>query len=478
MFLLIFLAYKSTTTLKSSHPAAFSSDFGFIKNGTYSITTSSNNMICFTFIKTNEYRDYRNRIVNDQISCSNINGTQYYQEFDSMNGLNGIVSEEGIFYPLFISMEGSSINMKITEIYRNLPDSYMDSRWFGIINSKIAVVVILAVIMILWLINWFMHFKIQIWIHYCLTAVFISNLIYQIIRFSELVKLDKADTATGLSIFRVIIFLISEIIFYATILFLAKGWCIVRDSISVKEIILCLIYSTLFMIFRSVSEYVLTGTWAIVVLICALISLILFIRELMVSLNYAHMLIFAHLLSISNAGYDAKTTPIYKKYVLYQSFQFAFLGALVLLLIYLIVAIFVEVPFYIQETIEDIIEILFLGVLAFLFQLRGTNRTNYTLMPEEPSEQTTADEYSLADIETVSRHSDIFTRGGKVWTEEMPLPSAPVVTPRRRPELLQSFIHHREPPQPQQSEVILSSPDGVETVNAQLLDDQEHKTEI
>ncbi|OHT02207.1 hypothetical protein TRFO_30776 [Tritrichomonas foetus] len=475
MFLFI-LFYKFTTHLKSSHNAAFLSNFGFSANATYHISATPSNLdpYCFAFLNKSEYNKFRTSVLGDLIRCSDISYSQYYHEIkNSITPENGIIEEKGIYYPLFINsaIELSGVNIKITETYRN-PTSCFDYRWFGVVNGKIGVVVILGFISILWIVNWVLHFHIQIGLHYCLTAVFLSNLFYQIVRLLELQKLDKVDISNGLTITRVIFSLFSEIIFYATILFCAKGWCVVRDSISVKEIILCLTYSTLFMVFRILSQYIFDGTWAIVILILAIISIVLFIRELMNSINNAQLLIYAHLLSIANAGYDAKTTPIYQKHLMYQKFQFIFLGGLIMILIYLITAIFADVPFVAQELVEDCIEIVVLAALEILFRLRGGKRGNYTLIPEQSDLST--DEVSLADIEGLNINSPPFTRGGRVWTDEMPLPALPVIVPTRRPEVHQPIIK----PEPRHAEVVLSSPDGTESIKAKLITDGDQREEI
>lgn len=560
--LLFLINYKNKHTIKTSTSAIFLSDFGFESNASFSVAFENlDSHVCFTFVSKDDYKSVRNKMTVESVYCEDFNNSKYFHLFTPNSQLpyEGNIIKKGIYFPLVVdsqrnlnklteaktalsaskSIQSSKyiIDAQVTEIFVN-PNSHLDYRWNGIIEGKIGILVVVFIFLIFWFINWFRNFSIQIWLHYCLTGVFVSYLINQTIRFFLLKKMIETDDTYAFSIFSTIFSLFSEIIFYATILLCAKGWCVVRDSISIKEIILCLTYSTLFMIFRILAEKIVTGSWAIVVIILALISIIFFIRELLKSINNAHLLILAHLLAIANAGYDIKTTPIYQKHVMYNSFSILLLTSLVLILIYMIVYIFIDIPYVADELTQDSIQVFFLGGLILLFRLRGGKRRNYTLISggsshrrsrrnadgggnynsfnddnngeniininededghQEDAENdfsTTTDEISLADLESISINSPLLNRGGREWTEDLPLPGIPVIVPNRTANSstlqdsltrnMNNLMNQRNNlEQPQQSQnlpeatVILASPDGTNTVQANVIDPGQVRHEI
>lgn len=557
LFALLFLInFKNKFTLKSSTSAVFLSDFGFESNGHFSVTFEKlQSHLCFTFISKDDYKYYRNKITFENIDCEDLNSSNYFYSFgpNSQGPYEGNIIKKGIYFPLVVNsqrnlnnalplsnsktVQGTKylIEAQVTEVFTN-PNSHLDYRWNGIIEGKIGILVIFFCLLILWLINWFRNFSVQIWLHYCLTAVFVAYLLNQTIRFFLLKKMTETDDTYAFSIASTIFSLFSEILFYATLLFCAKGWCVVRDTISVKEIILCLTYSTLFMIFRILAEEIVSGAWAIVVIVFALISIIFFIRELLKSINTAHLLIYAHLLAIANAGYDIKTTPIYQKHVMYNRFSIILLTALILILIYLIVYIFVDIPYVADELTQDSIQVFFLCGLAVLFRLRGGKHRNYSLISNgsnrrrghrngdgagayssfndgnngeniininenndgdhvdaEDDFSTTTDEISLADLETININSPLLNRGGREWNEDLPLPGIPAIVPNRTGNSstlqdsltrnINNLMNQSNNLQQQnqnlpEATVILASPDGTNTIQANVIDPGQVRHEI
>lgn len=560
--LLLIISYKAKYVIKSTASAVFLTDFAFEANAKFQIFVNKIEApVCFTFIPKRDYKSVRNQITFEKIECDDFNNSQYFHIFtqNSQIPYEGFIYERDIYFPLVISnqrylniLDDQSqvlssaktiasqkylIDVQIIETFKN-PNSCLDYRWNGIIGGKIGILVIFFCVFVYWLINWFLNFSVQIWLHYCLTAVFVSNLFTETLRFFLLQKMIETDNTNNLLITYTVFSLISEIIFYATLLFCAKGWCVVRDTISVKEIILCLTYSTLFMIFRILAQNIDRGAWAIVVIVFALISIILFIRELLKSINNAHLLIYAHLLAVANAGYDIKTTPIYQKHLMYNRFSIILLTSLLLVLIYLIVYIFIDIPYVADELTQDCIEIFFLSCLAILFRLRGGKRTNYTLMPSsnrnrpkrrrnsdgngtyssfnddnniinlneneddhqnagdaEDDLSTATDEISLADLETININSPLLNRGGRAWSEDLPLPGIPnIVTNRTGASstlqdsltrnvnnlMIQNNSLHQTQDQQKLPEatVILVSPDGTDTLQANVIDPGQVRHEI
>jgi hypothetical protein len=294
-----------------------------------------------------------------------------------------------------------------------------------------------------WFVNWIRHFSVQIWIHYLLTSVFVSSFLYQIARIAELSVLDQADTAHGLEILRVFVRVIAEIAFFAAILLLAKGWCIIRDSLPLGEILSSLVYSMGFIAFRLILAYVSTDDLTTALLLLMTLSLILFMRALIASTNDATMHILAHLLAIANAGINPRTTPIYHKHELYKRFHVCLLGGCVGVLLYMGASVFFPLPFTADEALADVIVYAVLLALCIIFRLRESGSLSYARIAESGGE------IALADLESVSVNSDQLS-GGRAWEEGMRLPGMPEIVSTA------------------QATVVLASPDGTDTIDAKV----------
>ena len=97
--------------------------------------------------------------------------------------------------------------------------------------------------------------------------------------------------------------------------------------------------------------------------------------------------------------------------------------------------------------------------LGFIFRMREMAVSGYANMNPESNEEV---EFALSDIASLNVHSAELNRGGRKWEEGMPLPGMPsiVETNDRKPEQKEEVV-------------VLASPDGTSTINAQVTEDNE-----
>lgn len=464
ILLLSLINYRYLNKIDSSTNIAALPDFGFEKDARFEVQLQDKTSDAYAYIllTKSEYKRFKKESVN---SCSQITNSTYLSYLSSKEmEASGKIQEKGVYTPIIMACDAAKVKVKLLEIYHNT-DSYQDYRWNGVLIAKPITLLIFVFILVFWFINWFLHFHVQIWIHYFLTACFVLSVIDDSIRLFELSVLHKSDYDKGLTGLRIFFNVVFQACLYGTFLLIAKGWCIIRDSLPLKEIVLSMTYSVVYIATNSVIQYAEVGKAIIFFFIVSIIAAILFIRELIISVNKATMCVYAHLLVISNAGIDPKTTPIYRKLNMYHTFTFIFIGAISAMLVYLIVYIFVEIPFVVEETLTDILEIFVVTALCWIFRLQGKSPTGYDMI--QPDEDENPGELSLAEIESIPDLNTPLNRGGRVWQEGMPLPAPPYLVRQPAPQI-----------QTVANEIVLDSPDGQNTLRVRIQNEAEENSQI
>lgn len=462
------LQYKQVTRVRTIAPIYAVGDFGFEEKANYSITINIKdidkmaNHTRYIILNKEQNTQYVSKHFNASMFCKNDSLSFLHKDINQqIISISDVIEKKGVYYQKLVNCESEGyISLTVKQVFHN-PSTHLDYRWIGIIKAKFYVVVAFIVLIAFWIANWVFHFRVQIWIHYCFTAVFIFAALYNGIRFMELKKLDVQDETVFLTTLRITAEVFGIVAFMTTLLFAAKGWCIVRDELSLFEVVSTLLYSVLIITLMTISVYVYLGSFEIVVLIAGIVVSILFIRELIVSINDASLHIMAHLLAISNAGIDPETTPIYRKHTMYTYFNWTIIGACTMLLILLCSSVFFEIPLWANETSTDVTLLVFLTALALIFRLRGTDTAGYSSITG--GDFSDVNEIALTDIEN-ARHTPL-SKGGVKWEEGMPLPAQPNLVSK-----------NSEQPE-EQSILVLSTPDGTDTINAQLSPSEENDIE-
>ena len=462
-FFISLLLYKKVWYVTTHVAVTHIEDFGFLMGGGMSVSVSSPSANKLLYIATNAtlHKDLiSSRDLYKQICAhpGNYSGSGVYNVSTLRPGdLERQIDSQQILYFKIVNCDFEktpSISATAVHTFWN-PTTRMDYRWIGVISAKKITVIALIILVSIWIVNWMFHFRVQIWIHYCFTVTFVIAVGLSVIRLFELIYLDGADTAPVLTPLRICMEVFTAVVFCVTLLLAAKGWCILRDEVSIRELVTSMSFTVLSIVLVTIGRYVSLASFEIVVWIAALVFVALFVRELIVSINDASLYIMAHLLAISNAGIEAQSTPIYLKHVMYQTLEWLIMIGFGLALVKMCAALFLEIEFWLSETLNDIIELIIAGALGYIFRIRDTAVSGYTNIDPATGNES---EFELAEIAGLNVHSQELNRGGRKWEEGMPLPGMP------------SIVDSGKAPKQEEAAdvVVLASPDGTNTINAQV----------
>lgn len=466
LYLIFLVFYRNTVRINTQAKVVSIEDFGFEEGGqsnTRFVNHGSSNSLFFAVFDSEEQKEFNKQRVSNRNSLYACNQQDLYRYFKNVSEIKEnyhitVDKPTILYYKLFECGNVSTIDVKLVNIFSN-KSTRMDTRWIGIIQAKLTTLVIFFLILCYWFVNWFLHFRVQIWIHYLFTLTFVLAFLIDTVRFYELRTLEQQDISAFWTPLRVVLDIVGSVTAFTTLLLASKGWCIIRDEISVTEMLLSVLYSIIFVILLQLPQYFYLGVFELPVFLFSLIFVGLYVRELIVSINDASLHILAHMIAISNEGIDPQTTPVYRKHQMYQYFEGAVIAGCTLVLIKICLSMFIEIKLWISETLTDVIEIILLLTIEIIFRLRGTSAAGYETVISQNKEN---NEIHLDDIETFKDN------GGRKWEEGMPLPGMPNIVKGDKSD-------QEKPQEKKLPTIIISSPDGTEATSAvvEKIDDDE-----
>jgi hypothetical protein len=448
-FLILFaISYKQTARIDTSNFYSGLSDFGFDQNGTYCLTFSDfdpDQQYCFALLPKHEYNIAITLEMPGDPCVTHPPHSFRFGDNATVSQFNGTIHSPDIYigYISFYRHYDTRLSVTVMQIYRN-PNSNLDSRWHGIVPAQSTLVGLLGLVVTYWFINWCLHFRVHIGIHYCLTVLFVLVIAWASLRLSEFRELDQADSAMGVTVAQHGLRILAEGMCYATILLISKGWGIIKDAIRVSEIVrsmlLCLVLAGL----RVLTGVAIPMAALVLVIIAAGVAVVFFLQELLRNTHDAAMRVLAHLLAISDAGINARTTPIFQKWRLYSRFQFVLLGLLGFLLVYTCATGIGGLGFIQGELLMDGIVLYITAAFSALFRLTDAEPNGSVLFAAADE----AHEVLLSDLESLTIDSERLAEG-RIWEAGTPLPSPPQIVSNS-------------------TRIEITSPDGTDTVEAHI----------
>lgn len=427
--------------------------FGFKEQGTYEISFSGDApMLIVGLANSTEWKSIVKQNITDSASkyIENYNLSAIYKvlSFNTSSSselyLNGTISVKDAYTLYVFSFDMPFHDIKYSAVFTN-QNGLLDYRYENLLITAPIFLATIGILTGLWLFNWFRNFNVQIYIHYIFTAVFILAFLNDFAYYIYIVRANKSDTDLIPFIFCFLTYIIKDIVFSFAIILAASGWCILIDSIKIKELIICIILSALFIGAKIVNEFCsFTGPAAIATGIIFTVSLIVYATKLVQYTHTASTLIFAHMLAIKNAGIDPTTTPVQKKLAMYVSFEFILIGYCLTFLIKFCVDEFAPVGWYGDFT-DQLLDTIILYCLAFIFRIRDKDNNGYSVIEENMEK---VDDLQLSEIEAVSQN-EADLHNGIEWRPGMQLPG--------RPNIIR---------EPVQQQITLESPDGEQSLTA------------
>lgn len=453
MFVIFSLGYYIRGTGTSQRVfGSIRESFGFEVGGTYSLTATNIQIpkLMMGLITDTEYAKLdvlslkpSNCTEDDHPTISNISQIFNIENKSQIIQLTGTIDKKDVYNIFFYGCYNKSFSLSYDHFMKN-PNSYIDYRYTPLFTMEPVVLGIMVLIFVIWLVNWFMNFSVQIYIHYMFTGTF-GAFILSAIGYLAFIFIAKNYQTP---IFGYIIFFSAAIVKYivllATILMASKGWCILVDTVRYCEFATSFIYSACAIVAFTIVAYTnFTLLVQSIIIIIGLIFFILYMYSLITSINKLNLMILAHMMVIQQYGIDPTTTPLQQKKRMYRLFNILLLSVTVLILIYLVVSMFVDTTFWIADSMKSVIEIYFMLGILFIFHIRSTDSDGYTKINDS---QDPGEEFALADIEAAQQGDGPITPGkGIQWKPGMRLPTKPqiVETPKQ---------------------ISLETPDGVEEI--------------
>lgn len=336
------------------------------------------------------------------------------------------IPESSVYQPIVVSCHSNISNYSLIINFKN-HKSLLDSRWFP---SFITLPIILGVTVVLisfWSVNQIIFSKGRLPLHNLISLTcglfFITVIIHYVLLLYENVNQP--------SIFIVILYNISsvffQISFFLMLYLLAKGWCIIQNNLTIIDYVENLIFCILYFGFSNLDSILPNRVLFVIFFSFSYVALLIFWILLIYNIKHVDKHIKAHLLVISRAGIDPKTTPVYSKHTTYELFMHStviyFSGQIV------------SVSLQISGTLSYgwsttffrfVLDLVFLSIICILFHIQRNDCSGY-LRVENDENLLQPEEIDSFKIENDTQVSNLIK-----WEEGMLLPPPPHIVERNQ----------------------------------------------
>lgn len=429
--ILCLIFYRSTYNIFIAQDAFLLESFGFNKNGTYNVTFINKKTpnLYYTLLSSKEFPIELLLSASASKFCRGAPPIPKIRTLVPISNnftFTGHITDKDTYTPLVYNCNNNETLVQLTQVFRN-PHTYLDFRWVSGDWSQFSLGLVLFITLVVWLVNWCCHFRTNVKIHYFVTTSLFLGIGYHLSFFFELLKLDKVDEAPLATSVRLIFSFLYNAGMYITLLLSIKGWCVYRTSLSFKDVFISLIYVLIFTICSCVLTLTTLGKVEIVIHLVSIFVIMLFVRELIISINKTHIHFVAHLYIIANAGVSPTTTPIYAKYKTYVLLRWAVVFCCIFITARLITSLFSNPFLWIDQLIFDLMQIIINIILCITFRLRkSVSEDQYLMLEEDEYEQTKPEEIQLTDIKLI-KINDLKEKSGIVWERGIKIPNAPII---------------------------------------------------
>jgi len=374
----------------------------------------------FGLLDSSEYSYYLSGIPGVSIcQSSKLSNIQIKVPPNTNTVFTGNVSKKSVYTPCILSCKDYSIfydpwKFNISFFYKN-PNSYMDYRARPIIYVIPAFIGLTGLLLVYWIINWIIHFTLDVKIHYLLTSLFILLFITKIIQYKKYKDEDTYGKQTNSIHNSYIVFdVLSSFNLYFVVLLAAHGWCILGIEIQKKDLIFGTINIVLNVVSNSLLLYVSfqSSFWPFLSAFVLCMSFFGYIYYLSLATQKSMLSVLAHLVAIQEKGIDPTTTPIYNKLMIYNTFKNGLIVYAIVFLLTLVIETFDSITLWLPTATYGLCNIIICYMLAYIFRLKEKKRSGYTII-EEVGETS---EYQLQDIKSINAN-DGFSHDGKTWEE-------------------------------------------------------------
>ncbi|EGC31697.1 hypothetical protein DICPUDRAFT_82427 [Dictyostelium purpureum] len=454
IFLIIFInkllfvesTYSSPDTFEFRNGTIYAfAEFGFIKNGSYSMNikrdkvNSSNygNMILVVAMCANRQIKYMNNVD----PCFFIDPLNFYDfdileraiyfpfldgcinhlaisdNFDSITTFNGTIMDQDYYkfvtFSCWNSPGSKTVPMEISYEQINPNHNHLSMEYFYFPNTFLVFLILWSIVAIGWLTNWLLYRKQSTKLHFIISLIPISTIVYLIFTyfFYSYLKRD-GDFGWAVYIFNSLIYSAKMIIFLIVLMLISMGYGIMlRDFKSTRfffVILIIILFSSTFM-----SSFYTTNSLNLVMLITYLPVPVSIIYMAQFNITYIRTLINGDSVSSNqtnnsnnqnqdqnqNNNNNAQEKELelkrYKSiYYLFQGFKWTMVPYCILTIIIGFVSVYVYFPF-VFLLIQQILNFSLFVMIAIIFRLKKVKKdTFYEFFDEETYNNNNSNEMS------------------------------------------------------------------------------------
>lgn len=431
MICFLILSYRYYKQIDTLGDIYILDSFGFKANATFKVTFTNvrTPQLYYALLSENDYPfDFliSTRVKSLCQGAPPVPDFKTYVHHGNTYEFSGVITKKSVYIPIIYNCASNTTKVTLDEIFIN-PSSFLDYRWIGSDWSHFGITIYYTLLFIIWTINWCLHCNSRIKIHYFISASIIFGLLYHVSSYVEFIMLAKDNSATISTIVR-ICFNVSYIsILFITLLLSAKGWCVYRVSLSCKEIFFSVLYALCYTAFNCLLTFANIKSADAVLSIIAVLTIALFIRELIVSINHSRLHFLAYLYIISEAGINPESTPIYAKYRAFIYLKISVVVCCVFVIARIVVTIFVSVLFWVKQFVLDFVLVMMLSFMCFIFRLRSDKSADqYQMIEDGDIDASEPKKLTMSEIQRINV-DELKHKAGIDWSHGMKLPASPCI---------------------------------------------------
>ncbi|KAJ6227210.1 hypothetical protein M0813_10118 [Anaeramoeba flamelloides] len=302
----------------------------------------------------------------------------------------------------------------LSTIYQPLPKIYL------------TFFVIFLVMMFVWFVNWVKHRDQNIRLHKVLTIIMVFKIVTFLLWY--LLWSDYSKQGEPSNTYIAITYIVSgilQLMFYLTLLYIAKGWSILRPSLKSDEKASILLVVLILVISIQIQTLFGSGTVVFLFFFVMAIAYFAILRMLFVSTakNLDGLLI--QMLLVREAGINPKTTPFYSKYHLFLNFKKYILIYVILSIFVSLTGLFLTYYPYLTILFSSIVDLIFYCGIGWTFKLQSYNELfDQPETTEQEIPQEYLEEEYRPDFGEVTKGDEL-----KQWEKGMALPHYEIYQP-------------------------------------------------
>jgi hypothetical protein len=341
------------------------------------------------------------------------------------------IPTEGVFIAILQHCLSPAISGRYTVdiTFMNPNGQHLDSREVPLLTVLPVMISVFGLLLFAWIGLICVRRSTFLGIYICLVIIVTFHVLYLIFYEVTLYRGQATDRSTAWSVLLRVAHALYEMALYSTLVIASSGWCLLNVPNPPRSVLLDMAGVLLFVASAAIDSALSLGSWQILLIILEFAGIFWIVRTIVVHTRRAQLVIKAHLLLIQQQGIMPSTTPIYEKMALYEHFLFyvgvSFLGLLVLN----VVLSSVDTAAWIIGVIENIMQLLILGGVMYIYRPRGRRIDPYMRRDGVEAEEAQRDEILLEDLE--SYDPKVQSSGMREWEDGMALPLEPLVVQSR-----------------------------------------------